>query len=211
MSIIRNKWFYDGDLQEILDHYRLSIDERYFDYCTPEKDMVKLHCDVCNQRFAFRLCNQDCHRCNKGPCEGECSVYNQCQLRKVPDAGRGYVYKNDLEELLRQSGLSIPARAFEYQNVDFETVMYFYNNNFKGTLVEKRTMFELLSRSKTQIFYGNDAELKDTVQVSDFLQKVLEAREGTEVVAFISSIPIYLFDNGGIQEKVYLIFRKQDP
>ena len=208
MFIIRDKWFYDGDLQEILDHYRLSIDERYFDYCTPEKDMVKLHCDVCNQRFAFRLCNQDCHRCNKGPCEGECSVYNQCQLREVPDAGRGYVYKNDLEELLRQSGLSIPARAFEYQNVDFETVMYFYNNNFKGTLVEKRTMFELLSRSKTQIFYGNDAELKDTVQVSDFLQKVLEAKEGTEVVAFISSIPIYLFDNGGIQEKVYLIWKE---
>ena len=86
--------------------------------------------------------------------------------------------------------------------------MYFYNNNFKGTLVEKRTMFELLSRSKTQIFYGNDAELKDTVQVSDFLQKVLEAREGTEVVAFISSIPIYLFDNGGIQEKVYLIWKE---
>ena len=79
MSIIRNKWFYDGDLQEILDHYRLSIDERYFDYCTPEKDMVKLHCDVCNQRFAFRLCNQDCHRCNKGPCEVESSVYNQWQ------------------------------------------------------------------------------------------------------------------------------------
>ena len=208
MSIIRNKWFYDGDLQEILDHYGLSIDERYFDYCTPEKDMVKLHCDVCNQRFAFRLCNRDCHRCNKGPCEGECSVYNQCQLRRVPDAGRGYVYKKDLEELLRQSGLSIPARAFEYQNVDFETVMYFYNNNFKGTLVEKRTMFELLSRSKTQIFYGNDAELKDTVQVSDFLQKVLEAKEGTEVVAFISSIPIYLFDNGGIQEKVYLIWKE---
>ena len=208
MSIIRNKWFNDGDLQKILDHYGLSIDERYFDYCTPEKDLVKLHCDVCNQRFAFRLCNQDCHRCNKGPCEGACSVYNQCQLRRVPDAGRGYVYKNDLEELLRQSGLSIPARAFEYQNVDFETVMYFYNNNFKGTLVEKRTMFELLSRSKTQIFYGNDAELKDTVQVSDFLQKVLEASEGTEVVALISSIPIYLFDNGGKKEKVYLIWKE---
>ena len=69
-------------------------------------------------------------------------------------------------------------------------------------------MFELLSRSKTQIFYGNDAELKDTVQVSDFLQKVLEAKEGTEVVAFISSIPIYLFDNDGIQEIVYLIWKE---
>lgn len=208
MSIIRNKWFYDGDLQEILDYYGISIEERYFDYCTPEKDMVKLHCDVCNQRFSFRLCNQNCQRCNKGPCEGECSEYNQCQLRRIPEEGRGYVYKNDLEELLRQSGLSIPARAFEYQNVDFETVMYFYNNNFKGTLVEKRTMFELLSRSNTQIFYGNDAEFKDTVQVSDFLQKVLEASEGTEVVAFISSIPIYLFDHNGKKEKVYLIWKE---
>ena len=208
MSIIRNKWFYDGDLQEILDFYGLSIDERYFDYCTPEKDMVKLRCDVCNTRFAFRLCNRDCQKCNKGPCVGGCAEYNQCQLRKLPDGGRGYVYKNDLEELLRQSGLSIPARAFEYQNVDFETVMYFYNNNFKGTLVEKRTMFELLSCSKTQIFYGNDAELKDTIQVSDFLQKVLEVKEGTEVVAFISSIPIYLFDNDGIKEKVYLILKE---
>lgn len=208
MSIIRNKWFYDGDLQEILDYYGLAIDKQYFDYCTPDKDMVKLHCDVCNQRFAFRLCNQNCQRCNKGPCLGECPDYNQCQLRRVSDTGRGYLYKDDMEEILRQFGLSIPARAFEYQNVDFETVMYFYNNNFKGTLVEKRTMFELLSRSKTQIFYGNDAELKDTVQVSDFLQKVLEASEGTEVVAFISSIPIYLFDNNGTKEKVYLIWKE---
>lgn len=208
MYIIRNKWFYDGDLQEILDFYGLSIDEQYFDYCTPEKDMVKLHCDVCNKRFAYKLCNQPCQKCNRGPCEGECTEYNQCQLRRVPEAGRGYVYKNDLEELLRQSGLSIPARAFEYQNVDFETVMYFYNNNFKGTLVEKRTMFELLSRSNTQIFYGNDAELKDTIQVSDFLQKVLESEEGTEVVALISSIPIFLFDNGGRKEKVHLIWKE---
>ena len=204
MFVIRDKWFYDGDLQMILDHYGLFIDEQYFDYCTPDKDMVKLHCDVCNTRFAFRLCEQDCQKCNKGPCTGPCSEYNRCHLRKVPDAGRGFVYKNDMDELLQQNGLTIPARAFEYQNVDYETVMYFYNNNFKGTLVEMRTMFELLSRSKTQIFYGDDAELKDTVQVSDFLQKVLEASEGTEVVALISAIPVWLYDNGGKKERVYV-------
>jgi superfamily II DNA helicase RecQ/very-short-patch-repair endonuclease len=208
MFIIRDKWFYDGDLQTILDYYDLDIDEQYFDYCTPDKDMVKLHCDVCNTRFAFRLCEKDCQRCNKGPCLGGCTEYDQCQLRLIPEAGRGYVYKNDMDELLRENGLSIPARAFEYQNVDFETVMYFYNKNFKGSRVEKLTMFELLSRSKTQIFYGNDAELKDTLQVSDFLQKVLDSKEGTEVVALISSIPIYIYDNGGKKEKVYLIFKE---
>lgn len=208
MFIIRDKWFYDGDLQMILDHYGLFIDEQYFDYCTPDKDMVKLHCDVCNTRFAFRLCDQACSRCNKGPCNGPCSEYNQCKLRLVPDSGRGFVYKSDMEDLLRQNGLTIPVRAFEYQNVDYETVMYFYNNNFKGTLVEKRTMFELLSRSKTPIFYGDDAELKDTIQVSDFLKKVLDANVGTEVVALISSTPVWLFDNGGKKEKVYLTWKE---
>ena len=205
MFIIRDKWFYDGDLQMILEHYGLLIDKQYFDYCTPEKDMVKLRCDVCNTRFAFRLCNQDCQKCNKGPCYGPCSEYNRCHLCRVPDSGRGFVYKKDMDELLKQNNLTIPDRAFEYQNVDYETVMYFYNNNFKGTLVEKRTMFELLSRSKTQIFYGDDAELKDTIQVSDFLQKVLDASEGTEVVALISSIPVWLYDNGGKRERVYII------
>ena len=205
MFIIRNRWFYDGDLQKILEHYGIEVDEQYLDYCTPDKDMVKLHCDVCNRRFAFRLCNQFCQKCPKGPCKDVCPEINRCQLRMVPDEGRGFVYKEDMEDLLRQTGLTIPARTFEYQNVDYETVLYFYNNNFKGILVEKRTMFELLSRSKTQIFYGDDAELKKTIQVSDFLQKVLDAEEGTEVVALISSVPIWLFDNNGKKERVYLI------
>lgn len=208
MFIIRNKWFYDGDLQKILEHYGIEVDEQYFDYCTPDKDMVKLHCDVCNKRFAFQLCDQPCQKCSKGPCKDVCPEFNRCQLRMVPNTGRGFVYKEDLEDLLRQTGLTIPTRAFEFQNVDYETVMYFYNNNFKGSLVEKRTMFELLSRSKTQIFYGDDVELKDTIQVSDFLQKVLDAEEGTEVVALISSIPIWLFDNNGKKERVHLICKE---
>lgn len=205
LFFIRDKWFYDGDLQKILNHYGIEISEQYFDYCTPDKDMVKLHCDVCNTRFAFKLCNQDCQKCNKGPCPAPCPEFNRCQLQKVPDDGRGFLYKKDMDEILKNYSLTIPARAFEYQNVDYETVMYFYNNNFKGTLVEKRTMFELLSRSNTRIFYGNDAEIKDTIQVYDFLHKVLESEEGTEVVALISSIPIYLYENEGIKERVYLI------
>ena len=110
-----------------------------------------------------------------------------------------------MDELLQQEGLTLPARFFEYQNVDYETVMYFYNNNFKGTLVEKRTMFELLSRSRTPIFYGDDAEFKDTVQVADFLQKVLDSAEGTEVVALISSVPVWLYDNEGKREQVHVL------
>ena len=209
MSIIRNKWFKDGDLQTILAFYGIEIDKQYFDYCTPDRDMVKVRCDVCNTRFAFQLCNQTCAKCERGPCEYACTEYERCQLRQLPAGARGYVYKEDLQDVLLQSRLNIPARNLEYQNADYETVMFFYNNNFKGTLVEKRTMYELLSRSKTPIFIGNDAELKDTIQVSDFLQKVLDSDEGTEVVALISSIPVWIFKNGSKREKVYVIWNDQ--
>ncbi len=209
MKIIRNKWFYDGDLQEILNYYGIFIDDSYLDYCTPDKDMVKLRCDVCNTRYAFKLCDQTCQRCNKGPCQVTCSEYNRCQLRRMPDEGRGYVYKDDLQNVLLQNGIEIPARNYEFQNIDYETVMFFYSNNFKGSLVEKRTMFELLSRSTTPIFYGNDAELKDTVQVSDYLQKVLESKEGTEVVALISSIPVWICLHNGRKEKVYVTHKRE--
>lgn len=205
MMIIRNKWFYDSDLQTILKHYGVHVDESYFDYCTPDKDMVKLRCDVCNTRFSFKLCGQSCQKCSKGPCLIKCPEYDRCRLRLVTEECRGYVYKDELHDLLLQSGLEIPVKNYEYQNVDYETVLFFYNNNFKGTLSEKRTMYELLSRSSTQIFYGNDAELKDTVQVSDFLQKVLETKEGTEVVALISSIPVWLCMHNGRKEKVYVM------
>ena len=209
MSIIRNKWFRDGDLQTILEFYGIEIDEQYFDYCTPVRDMVKVRCDVCKTRFKDQLCNQACAKCERGPCESACTEYERCQLRQLPADFRRFVYKEDLQDVLIQKGLDIPARNFEYQNVDYETVMFFYNNNFKGTLVEKRTMFELLSRSKTPVFIGNDAELKDTIQVSDFLQKVLDSEEGTEVVALISSIPVWLFRNGGRREKVYVTWKEQ--
>lgn len=209
MGIIRNKWFRDGDLQTILEFYGIEIDEQFFDYYTPDRDMVKVRCDVCNTRFAFQLCNQACAQCERGPCKSACKEYERCQLRQLPAGARGYVYKEDLQDVLIQTGLDIPARNFEYQNVDYETVMFFYNNNFKGTLVEKRTMFDLLSRSKTPVFIGNDAELKDTIQVSDFLQKVLDSDEGTEVVALVSSIPVWLFKNGSKREKVYVIWNDQ--
>ena len=205
MMIIKGKWFRDGDLQVILDYYDINVNDDDLVYCTPDKDMVKLRCDVCNIRYAFKLCGSICTRCNKGPCQIRCSEYEHCQLRKVPDEGRGYVYTEDLKEVLRENDLTISPRHYEYQNVDYETVMYFYNNNFKGTLIEMRTMMELLNDCDTDIFYGNDAELKDTVPVRHFLQKVLASEVDTEIVALISAISIYETNVNGITEKVRVL------
>jgi hypothetical protein len=207
MMIIKNRWFRDGDLQEVLEHYNIEVEDKYIDHCTPSRDMAQLRCDVCHTRFAFNLCRSTCSRCNKGPCNNECPEVNSCQLTRIPDTAKGYLHIDELQNEIRQAGLSISPRMFQYQNVDYETVMYFYNNNFKGSLIEKRTMHELLSKSTTPLFFGDDAELKECVEVPDFLRRLLSAPEGEEVVALSSAVPLYNYTAQG-QKKLGYIVRK---
>lgn len=183
---IKNKWFKEEDLVCILDEYDLEIDSEYLEYFTPQADMVKLCCDECNIRFAFNKCNSTCDKCNKGPCVVKCDLYDQCQLRKVPYEARGFQYIKDLNEILHQNNLSVSKKNFQYLNADYDTVLYFYNNNFKGSYIEKRTMYELLSKSDTAIFYDDSEETKATENVSNFLEQLLNAEKNTEIVAFIS-------------------------
>ena len=188
MGIIKNKWFKDNDLNTILDRFNLHIDPQFIDECSPERDMVKLHCEVCNQRFAFGLCGTGCSKCNKGPCHTMCSMYNQCQLRQVPREAKGFQYIKDLEKILSQKGLTVPKENIEYMNADYESVMYFYNKNFKGSLIEKRTMYELLNKSTIPMFVGNTVETKEpTEEVTNFLKRLLDSPIGTDIVAFIST------------------------
>ena len=175
MSIIKNKWFKEKDLKQILNHYGVSVDFQYFDYWNPEKDLVKVRCDVDNRCFAFR------------ECEIRCDSYDNCKLKKIPDEARGFQYEQELKQILQNHNVTIPKENIEYLNADYETVMYFYNNNFKGSAIEKRTMYELLNRSNTDIFYEDNTEFKDTETVSDFLNKFLSVDVGTTVVAFVSA------------------------
>ncbi len=196
MGIIKNKWFKEEDLKYILKSYNITVDDKYFDIFSPERDMVKLKCSVCNRRFGSSLCNQVCDRCDKGPCNFQCTFYENCKLKNIPKDLQGYQYVEDLNEYLIQTGIEIPKENIEYANADYETVMYFFNNNFKGSLIEKRTMHEILSKSTMPLFVGNDSEKKDpTEEVTNFLKRLLDSKEGTELVAFISNRTIYKIGN----------------
>ena len=196
MGIIKGKWFKEEDLNSILNDFNISIPQNDIDVFSPERDMVKLKCEVCNTRFGFGLCNQICTRCNKGPCQTQCTLYNHCTLKNVPQAAKGFQYKDDLDEILKSNGISIRKENIEYMNADYETVMYFFNNNFKGSLIEKRTMVDLLNRSTISLFVGNNMEMKEpTEEVSDFLKRLLESTVGTELVAFISTRTIGIYNN----------------
>ena len=202
MGIIKGKWFKEEDLDFILQQHNIYVDDSDKDIFSPERDMVKLRCKVCNIRFGFGLCSSSCKKCEKGPCENKCTFYDQCKLKDVPQSAKGFQYIEDLNDILKQYRITLPKENLEYMNADYETVMYFFNNNFKGSLIEKRTMHELLSKSTIPVFVGNNTEIKEpTEEVTNFLQRLLDSAEGTDLVAFISTKTVGVY-NGQL---VYII------
>ncbi len=175
LGIIKNKWFKEEDLNQIIKHYNLNIGVEFFDFFTPHHDLVKLRCEVDNKKFAFGECNT-------------CPQVNTCNLSKTPKEAKGFQYIKDLEEILKNNGLAFPKKNLEYVSADYETVMFFYNNNFKGSLIEKQTMHAILSESETKYFLDDNEEIKvnEVETVNNFLEKLLSVEVGVEIVAFIS-------------------------
>jgi superfamily II DNA helicase RecQ len=214
MGILKGRWFKKDDLEFILNQHGICVDGADIDTFSPERDMAKLKCEVCNTRFGFGLCDKTCEKCSKGPCLNQCSLYNQCRLKDVPKEAKGFQYVDDLHEILAQKNIKIRKENIEYMNADYETVMYFFNNNFKGSLIEKRTMHELLSKSTMPLFVGNNAELKEpTEEVTNFLKRLLDSEPGTELVAFISTRTIgringqlvYIFNSDNKESRIEYI------
>lgn len=179
LGLLKGKWFKPNDLQQIINYYNLSIENQYIDYLTPENDLVRLFCKEGKKSkyFGFKNCD-----------DTDCRLFNKCQLRRVPNEAENWIYKDDLFEILSNNNIIIDKKYIEYQNADYETVMYFYNNSFKGEVIEKQAMFQILSVKDVEIFFGDDIELKPnkTTTVKGLLTTLLEAEEEQEVVSFIN-------------------------
>jgi len=178
LSIIRNKWFRPDDLETIIKHYKLQVDPQYIDYCTPQKDFAQLHCNTDHKIFSF---------CE---CEGNCDDFCNCELSKVPRELKGWHYETDLKEMLADINIKIDKKHIQFQNADYETVMFFYNNSFKGATIEKKFMHSLLSIDPIEIFYGDGVEVKtkELQTLNGFLTSLLNAEEGTEIVSLVPYI-----------------------
>ncbi|WP_347840021.1 DEAD/DEAH box helicase [uncultured Draconibacterium sp.] len=187
LGLLKGRWFKPQDLQQIVNHYNLNIDEQYLDYLTPENDLVRIFCKEGSAEhgkfFDFLDCKDD-----------KCRYFKKCPLKGIPKEAENWIYKDDLFEILNNHNISIDKKYIEYQNADYETVMYFYNNSFKGEVIEKQAMFQILSVKDVEIFFGDDAELKPdkSTTVRGFLTTLLESEEGQEIVSFIK----YDDDNG---------------
>lgn len=175
LGIIKSKWFKEDDLQNILDDFGITLADRYIDKCDPLTDIVKLKCKTDNSNKTWN-------------CTTSCSKYKECSLRFVDKKMRGWQYQKDLIDYLRVNRIRIPKDCIEYQGADYSTVMYFFDNNFKGEFEEKKKMFDLLSVKNMSYFIGNDRKYKynETKNVNGFLSTVLDAKVGTEVVTLIA-------------------------
>lgn len=180
IGIIKHKWFREQDLRLILSSFNLKVDERYIDYCNPTTDMVKFKCNTDNK-------NDDDKRLT-WQCGNGCSKFKDCQLRHVDRSMRGWMYPKDMNEYLTQQGIRIEKDNIEYQSPDFSTVMYFFDNNFKGEFVEKQKMHELMSVKDIEYFIGNDKKDKfnEHKQAKGFLDVVMKSKPDTEIVSIIS-------------------------
>lgn len=179
LKCIKSKWFKEEDLKYILSSFGMDVDSRYIDICNPLSDIVRLKCNTDN------IINE---KKQTWQCGTNCSKYKECALRHVDRSMRGWQYQKDLIEYLRSNNIRVPKECFDYQGADYNTVMYFFDNNFKGEFEEKKKMVELLQEKEMWYFIGNDRKYKydKQVNVKGFLATVLAAKVGTEVVTIIS-------------------------
>ena len=180
-TIIKGKWFRENDLMEILEAYNAQIDEQYIDRCNPLSDIVRVKCNTDNKDAQGVRQAWTCNHCSK---------YNDCVLRYVDWNHRGFLYYKDLQEYLKSIKVRIPKENLEYQGSDYNTVMFFFDNNFKGEYEEKKKMYYLWSEMDLVYFIGNDKKDKPNAHIpaKGFLDVVLNSKPGTEVVTLISYV-----------------------
>jgi superfamily II DNA helicase RecQ len=186
LATIKNKWFKENDLKEILDYYNLKIPYEFLLTATPNKDIVKLFCSKDNRMFGFNRCDDTC------------SEFKRCSLKNVNSEARGWKSEVELIQELRTQNISLSKKNFQYLNADYQTVMFFFNESFKGDIIEKTYMHQLLNTAKVSITTADNSI--DLIEKTGFLSTVLTASIDDEIVVFI---PYNETDSTDLSKAIY--------
>lgn len=180
MLIIRDKWFYKSDLELILKEYNLTIPEDDIIYATPTNDIVMLYCHKNNKAFEKKKCNEKCT-----------NAFN-CSLAKVNDKSRGWMAESELVLELKEQGLNISKKNFQYLNPDYSVVMYFFSMAFKGDVVEKMYMNRILNKIEVDIQLNNGPRKKEI----GFLNALKTIEYGEKIIVYIPYVQDDEVDKG---------------
>lgn len=208
VATIRGKWYKKADLDLIIRDFCLPITNLDIDVCNPLTDFVRLKCNTDNVQVDENGNPVEDKNGNKKRllwrCTEECSKFGACQLRHVDSKLRWqWIYWPDLQNELRANHIRLTANDYEYNGPDYSNVMFFFDQNFKGEIEEKRKMHELLSVKEVRYFIGNDGQYKPDQEKlgTGFMDALLAAKIGEELVVFIS------YDDDSFQDIAKAIYR----
>lgn len=184
------KWYDANDIEEIAQKKGIPVED--FEICDETSDLVKLKCKQCGdscKRFENNCCSFACNHCNKpqkyesfkSVCAQKCEYYDTCELAKVPTVDKWSRYEH--LSVYKERYPFITCENYEFLNADYETVMFFYNNNFKGENHEKLKMHQLLSKLSMKVTVGGQNEDEKTIH--GFLATLQSVRVGTKVISYI--------------------------
>ena len=184
------KWYDANDIEEIAQKKGIPVED--FEICDETSDLVKLKCKQCGdscKRFENNCCSFAYNHCDKpqkyesfkSVCAQKCEYYDTCELAKVPTVDKWSRYEH--LSVYKERYPFITCENYEFLNADYETVMFFYNNNFKGENHEKQKMHQLLSKLSMKVTVGGQNEDEKTIH--GFLATLQSVRVGTKVISYI--------------------------
>lgn len=184
------KWYDANDIEEIAQKKGIPVED--FEICDETSDLVKLKCKQCGdscKRFENNCCSFACNHCDKpqkyesfkSVCAQKCEYYDTCELPKVPTVDKWSRYEH--LSVYKERYPFTTCENYEFLNADYETVMFFYNNNFKGENHEKLKMHQLLSKLSMKVTVGGQNEDEKTIH--GFLATLQSVRVGTKVISYI--------------------------
>lgn len=184
------KWYDANDIEEIAQKKGIPVED--FEICDETSDLVKLKCKQCGdscKRFENNCCSFACNHCDKpqkcesfkSVCAQKCEYYDTCELAKVSTVHKWSRYEH--LSVYKERYPFITCENYEFLNADYETVMFFYNNNFKGENHEKLKMHQLLSKLSMKVTVGGQNEDEKTIH--GFLATLQSVRVGTKVISYI--------------------------
>ncbi len=188
----KDKWYDANDIDEIARKKGIPVED--LEICDETSDLVKLKCKQCGdscKRFEQNCCSYGCTNCDKPQndenyrsiCTQKCEYYDTCELAKVPTEDRWSHYEH--LSVYKDKYPFITSENYEFLNADYDTVMFFYNNNFKGENHEKLKMYQLLSKRQMEVAVV-DGQNEITNTIHGFLTTLQSVSVGTRVVSYIS-------------------------
>lgn len=169
VPLIKNSWFNKGGLQEVIQKYNLKIPKEYIETASPSKDLAKLFCDFDDSTFKNDLCQVM-----------NCPNLQKCEIKNISQESKGWKTEEEIKIKLAEQNRKLNKKHLKYLSADYETVMYFYNTNFKGETFEKTNMVNILNSS--DVFVELD---KIRVPKNGFLNSLTGVKDNEKVIVYI--------------------------